>query len=196
MLELLQHTPFLQVDQFLPGPVYADLRSYADRATYDTIENPADGVTYPGICAEIPEPVIDSVTKGLRLIRRGDVTVNYLFLRLSTEGVEAPQVVHSDETMGDYSLMLYMGGNPKGATAFVQHAEYEGDMRAPKTDRDCEVLGRDGRSLDNWREIDRCQFAPNRACIFQADRVHAALPVGGFGHGAADGRLVLTAFFA
>lgn len=120
MLDLLRGVNQLTIDNFLPH--FEALRLYADRAEYGPVESGVDGVTYPGISTQLPEPVVDDVIQALRDVV-GDVQVNTLFMRLTTEGTPAPHQAHTDTVMGKGSLMVYLTPEPlcEGGTAFVRH---------------------------------------------------------------------------
>lgn len=193
MLDVLSHCNQLTIDGFLPH--FEALRQYADRAVYQDIESEVDGVTYPGISTHLPEPVVDDVVKALRDVV-GDVQVNTIFMRLTTEGTLAPHQAHTDSVMGKGSLMVYLTPDEycEGGTAFVRHKD-TGMFMDPQTEHEFTVWERDVNESGAWETVEVCEMKQNRACIFHAGRMHRAHPIGGFGNNAADGRLVLTAFF-
>lgn len=194
MKEVLRHCNQITIENFLPR--FDELRAYADRAEYGDVQSDVDGVTYPGISMKLPEFVVDDVVNRLTDVM-GPVTINTLFMRLSTEGMVAPHQAHTDAVMGEASLMVYLTPEPycQGGTAFVRHKENGMDLD-PVTDSEVAVWQKDVNNPDMWDTLEVCEMRPNRACIFNAARMHCAHPIGGFGDSAKNGRLVLTAFFS
>lgn len=175
----------IQINNFLSG--YEAFREYCDNLDYSGVENPADGVFYPGVSLEIPENIQQEVKSRIERAMDKEVSINAIFLRLSTKGMFAPHQAHHDGIMGQYSLMLYLN-RPEhcmGGTSFVRHisgddlARWEIDHSDPT----------------KWEITDLCVMEPNKACIFNAELMHRAEPIGGFGDSPENGRLVLTAFF-
>jgi hypothetical protein len=117
-------------------------------------------------------------------------------MRLSPDGVHVPHPVHTDISMGKYSLMLYLNRaeHCRGGTSILKHIE-SGMVRTPRTEEEFALWQRDMRNPEAWSYVDAAEMAPNRAFIFDADMYHRAEPEGGFGKDATDGRLVLTMFF-
>lgn len=176
------------IDDFLPG--FDVWRGMADRVEYRDVVSPTDGVTYPGI-VDLSGLKMDFAGLLADVMGR-PVTVNHLFLRLSLAGSKPPHWAHHDGLMGQYSLMVYLN-RPEhcaGGTALLEHADEWCD--GPPDDA---TWLRDTNDPDMWRIVSRCPMVTNRAFIFRANLWHAALPLGGFGSGPEDGRLVLTAFF-
>ena len=103
---------------------------------------------------------------------------------------------HTDDSMGSLSFMLYLNRNEHciGGTSFVAHKK-TGLNSAPTNQKQVEVWRQDTNNFDAWAITGMCPMVENRAAIFEASKMHRALPVGGFGKGAEDGRLVLTMFF-
>ncbi len=178
------------IDNFLPH--WSDLRAYADTATYADVVNPVDGVAYPGICRDIPEYVTEAIQQ-----RLGKINIKALFMRLSLAGVIAPHQAHTDSTMGQFSLMLYMNQakDSTGGTSLVRHIDtgIESDVGLTETGR--RIWLRDTNRPQKWSVTKLAWMQPNRAFIFPAHLMHRAEPVGGFGTNSKNGRLVLTAFF-
>lgn len=180
----------LIIDDFLYD--FDGWRAWADTAQYETITNPVDHVAYPGICKTVPDY---GVRQRLSLILGAPVHIRTLFLRLSLFGVQVPHFAHTDAVMGQYSLMLYLNRSEdcQGGTALVRHRM--GLDCNPGNAEEEELWMRDTNKALMWVPYMTCEMRPNRAFIFRADLMHAALPLGGFGSDAANGRLVLTAFF-
>ena len=66
---------------------------------------------------------------------------------------------------------------------------------APELPEELGIAIKDQNSPQKWLLVDKCDMKPNRACIFESDRFHCALPIGGFGDGS-EARTVLTVFFS
>lgn len=153
--------------------------------------NPVDGVSYPLICKDIPDKVRTEITEKLTLIKGSPVNINMMFMRRSPEGVNCPHKVHSDNSMGDFSLMLYING---GHTSLVKHKE-TGIAYAPENEKYVDIIRSDQNNDDAWSVTELMGGKPNMAVIFDASRLHRAEPVGGFGTGK-DSRVILTCFFS
>lgn len=178
------------IDDFLPD--FKGWRSWADTLGYSGVVNPADGVEYPGIYSKVPTW---GMQQRLSMIMGTGVSINLVFLRLSLEGVQVPHYAHTDKVMGQFSCMVYMnrGQHCKGGTALVRHVD--GMDSNPANPDEEAIWQRDTNRPEKWSAYSMCEMKPNRAFIFRADLMHAALPEGGFGSDSTDGRLVLTAFF-
>lgn len=162
-------------------------RTWLDTATYADVTNDADGVVYPGICADIPDALRAEIHFKLQYVA-GMKRLNYLFARLSVDGSTPPHWAHHDGSMGSQSMMLYMNRQEHcaGGTAMLSHVD--GDPSP-------EVWARDTNNPQMWHIDSLCSMVPNRAFIFPAQQWHAAMPRGGFGSDPTNGRLVITAFF-
>lgn len=185
----------LTIDGFIPH--WNELRDYADRAHYADTVNPTDGVVYPGICAEIPISAKQAILNALSAVYGRTVTPNLMFMRLSPKGVKAPHQAHTDSTMGQYSMMLYMNRleHSKGGTSLIQHK-----ATGMQDDSNLSPLGervwlRDTNDYGAWSITKLAHMQPNRAFIFPAKMFHRAEPVEGFGNNPKNARLVLTVFF-
>lgn len=172
----------LIIDDFLPD--FAGWRAWADDCVYTDEINPVDGVTYPGICRDVPTWGTQQRLQG---VLGTAVTINTCFSRLSLHRSHVPHWAHNDASMGQYSLMIYLNRpeHCRGGTGLVRHIETDS----------VEIAIADSNSPEMWDIYSTCEMKTNRAFIFRSDLMHAALPVGGFGHSPADGRLVMTAFF-
>lgn len=181
------------VDEFLSD--FGTLRSWADTAKYEDVTNPIDNVVYPLIAKDVPPDIHHEVQFNLFLLMGKPITINHLFMRLSTEGVPVPHQVHTDLAMGEYSMMLYMTRqeNCHGGTSILQHID--GMERHPQNEEEMAIWRRDMNDPSAWKITDFCPMRQNRAFIFRSDLLHRAEPVGGFGRGPRKGRLVLTAFY-
>lgn len=180
----------LVCDNFLAS--FDKLKEHSLVCSFGDIVNPADGVVYQHINVDIPIAVLNEATEKLNKIF-GAITINYAFLRMSPKGVYAPQAVHTDCSMGRYSLMLYLN-NADGGTAMMVH-KASGISQAPTDGRFLKVTTPDKNNIEAWEIIDFAEMKENRAVIFDAKRYHCAMPVGGFGEIRADSRIVMTVFF-
>ena len=154
--------------------------------------NPIDGVTYPQVCKDIPEQAEQEILGKLREILGREPQNPFMFMRRSPKGLPCPQQVHSDQSMGNYSLMLYI--TEQGGTSLVSHKE-SGIAYNPAKQEYVDIIHRDQNIADAWEIIDMVKMKPNRAFIFKSKRLHRAEPVGGYGQGS-EARCVLTCFFS
>ncbi len=174
----------LILDGFLPE--FDRWRHLGDCGDYRRVVSPVDRVVYPNIVDLMAlAPTIGGLLS--RAVQRPCI-VNHCFMRLSLAGQDPPHWAHHDGLMGGYSLMVYLNRaeHCQGGTALLEHVDGEPDDA---------TWMRDTNRPEAWREVSRCDMAPNRAFVFPAQMWHAALPMGGFGSNPYDGRLVLTAFF-
>lgn len=183
------------IDNFLPAKVFEKLRASADHWVYGDVENPADGAVYPGIHPVVVGQLREVIIGKLAVEHDAWPEVRFMFLRLSTEGTLTHERYHSDISMGQYTLVLYLNRleHCQGGTDMVAHCS--GFDSAPQTDLDYECYIADQDKPDAWETYYSCQMKPNRALIVDAELLHAAKPFGGFGKDATDGRLVLCCFY-
>lgn len=178
------------IDDFLED--FDGWRNWADTCDYTSITNPRDGLAYEGIFTQVPTY---GVQRRLSLILGAEARIRTIFLRLSLLGMKAPHQAHTDAIMGQYSMMLYLNRpqHCEGGTALVRH--YTGLDSNPANEEQEALWKRDTNDRAMWHVYSMCEMKSNRAFIFRADLMHTALPYGGFGVDATDGRLVMTAFF-
>jgi len=172
-------------------------RDYARTCSYGGEKNSVDGVTYPDISKDIPEIIRQEIQEKLTQYTGGTVHMGELFLRMRTEGVQAPYGAHNDAIMGSHALMVYMDNDdsPKTGTMLVEHIE-TGIKGQPETEADLELVRKDSNDPSKWRVYDwLAEGGANTAVIFPTYLMHQAHPNDGFGKTNADGRLVLTCFF-
>lgn len=183
----------LVVDDFLSD--FNAAREWADTATFKDVENPADGVRYPLIASELPVSLKKEIEFNLLLLMGAPVQMAATFMRLSPAGVYVPHQVHTDKLMGEWSMMLYMNRpeHCNGGTSVLKHIN--GMDQHPATEDDVQVWNEDMNDAGKWIITDFARMKTNRAFIFRSDLFHRAEPVGGFGRGPRNGRLVCTAFF-
>ena len=181
------------VDGFLDD--FDRFRAHCDHVDYKGTVNPVDGVLYPGISDHIPLSIRSEVIFKLgRLVR--PIEKITLFMRLTTDDFVVPHQAHNDATMGEYGMILYLNRSihVAGGTSFVRHVE-EGMENGPMDKRQQAIWQRDTNRPDMWEIIEMNEMQSNRAFIFRTEQMHRAEPPSGFGSTAADGRLVMVAFF-
>lgn len=185
----------LIIDNFLND--FESFRDHCDGVDYKGVENPVDGVFYPGVSADIPDHIAAEVVLKLNECFGVEIKPGEMFLRLSTASVDAPHQAHTDATMGQYGMMLYLNRLEDciGGTSFVIHKE-TGLCENPVNKKQEDIWRQDTNNRDSWSILDMCSMIPNRVCIFDANKMHRAEPIGGFGVNAFDGRLVLVFFFS
>lgn len=177
------------VDDFLSH--FDQWRQWCDGLSYSDATNPVDQVSYPGIYKDVPTYGVKQRLSYLL----GPIVVNTCFLRLSIAGVHVPNVAHTDDSMGEWSLMLYMNRHEHcaGGTALLRHRD-GGEANTGEAEQ-ASRWAADANKLGAWEQVMSVPMRSNRAFIFPANLAHCAIPVGGFGDDATDGRLVLTCFF-
>jgi hypothetical protein len=178
------------IDNFINN--FHSLNDYAKGAEFKDEVNDIDGVVYPLICREIPESIYSSVIDAIGKNFKKPVKP-LMFMRRSPKGVHCPHKVHSDNSMGKYSLMLYMSDDVHG-TSFLRH-NVTGAKHVRYNDNIVGAIIEDQNNDDAWRVYQMNYGAVNRAVIFDAHLLHRAEPVGGFGDGD-NARTVLTCFFS
>lgn len=180
------------IDGFLKS--YDLLKDHIRDASFSDVVNPVDGAHYPFICLSLPDVVRAELEQRIKeLIGRDPVSAT-VFLRKSPKDVHVPHIAHTDNSMGDLSLMLYCNEYEGGGTAMLRHRE-TGICYAPESPGYVEKMQQDQNSPDKWAVVDMVNMKENRAVIFDAGKFHCAMPIGGFGEGA-ESRVVLTAFFS
>ena len=179
------------VDNFLRG--FDDLKEYAKTAVFKDEKNDVDGVVYPLICKEIPSKIISQIQDKLKSVLGFEPTINACFMRRSPKGVHCPHKAHSDNSMGDYSLMLYMDDCDHGTSLLNHKATGAKHTRYPPGV--VSQLVYDQNNDDAWEVYQMNYGKPNRGFIFDAHLMHRAEPVGGYGEGS-NARTVLTCFFS
>ena len=173
------------IDNFLDS--YDELKRYSLSCRFEDVANPVDGVIYPNICTEIPKRVQDEILSKI------NTDSFYMFLRMSPRGVRVPHIAHTDNSMGDSSLMLYLNDGV-GGTSLLRH-KLTGCCYAPEDPGFAEILSHDVNNQDSWAVTDSVDMVQNRALIFDAHRFHRADPVFGFGSDQSNSRIVLTCFY-
>lgn len=178
------------IDNFLE--TFEILNNHARTANYSGVKNLIDGIVYPDVTTDIPEVVKAEIQEQLDVIF-GPIRINMMFMRLTSDKTAtAPHQAHNDLAMGNFTLLLYL--NDAGGTSFIRHRE-TGMETQPQTQEQYEAWERDTNIPNAWEVTEMVDAKKNRANIIEADRMHRAEPIGGFGKELADSRIVLTAFF-
>lgn len=171
------------IDNFFTERTYNDLLMQIACGPWGDEVNQVDGITYPHICKSIPATVSDECSdfaSGAHLE----------FIRRSPEGVHCPNPIHHDASMGALSIMVYTSSI--GGTAIMRHKK-TGIMSAPESTTLTRLLANSSSEIDDWEIMEVAEARPNRAAIFDARLMYAALPFGGFGAGE-QARTVYTRF--
>ena len=182
----------MSLDNFLE--TFPALLKASKDGDFEGAVSPIDGVKYPYICQDIPEEVRQEIEQLLSDYIGKDIKQSTMFMRRSPEGVEAPHQVHSDISMGDYSLMLYINQGESAGTSIVKHKD-SGIAYSPGRKEFLDIITHDQNNPEAWEVVYMVSMKPNRAFIFRADTLHRAEPIGGFGEGK-EARVVLTCFFS
>lgn len=183
------------VDNAIDG--FEALRAYADTAVFRDHRNGPDGVVYPLICTDVPAAVAAQVVGLAAEYMQREPQNALVFMRLSPKGAPAPHQAHADHVMGTVSLMLYLNRaeHCQGGTSLVRHRA-TGMATGAEAEANPEAWSRDTNRPDAWEVVSMAAMKPNRAFVFDANLMHRAEPIGGFGRGRQDARLVLTGFFS
>lgn len=188
---MYESRPFFKKEDF------TKLNEHARSLDYTGQVNPVDGVEYPGISTDVPEWAQEWIRLKLNNITGRRLKINTCFFRLTTEDTPtAPHQAHTDTSMGQWTFILYMqtGPNDECGTSLVRHKTMGGLHQDPWTGAEWEVWERDCNTPDAWTIHQFFVMRENKAVIYPSKMMHRAEPIGGFGKGIEDGRLVLTAF--
>ena len=182
----------IEIDSFLDFP--DRLIAYSNRCEFKDEVNPVDGVVYPRICKDIPEEILNDVFFNITH-RLGRAPIDPLcFMRQSPKGVPVPHKYHTDNSMGHYSMMIYLQDMPDAGTGLAQHVEM-GLIMAPADQGQLEKAIKDCNDDSKWQIYKVAEMVKNKAVIFDSRLFHVALPIGGFGK-AQGSRTVFTCFFS
>lgn len=173
------------IDDFLDS--YSELKELSLTCSFDDKTNSVDGVTYPHIFEGIPDNIREEI-----IVKIGS-SREFMFMRMSPKGVSVPHIAHTDNSMGDYSLMLYLNSGP-GGTSFLRHKQ-TGICYAPEDEVFVGLVSQDINSIDAWAITESVPMKENRALIFNSHFFHRAEPIGGFGDTQLNSRIVLTCFY-
>lgn len=185
------------INNFLPKDILKKLLSYVKAAEFSDVKNDADGVVYPLICRDIPEDVSRAVYDGISNAFGVGPVNPAIFMRMSPKGVPVTNIAHTDNSMGNYSLMLYLNNDEdaQGGTALLTHNE-TGATHITSNQELLAKAQRDANDVDAWSVRELFEMKQNRAVIFDAHLFHRAEPLGGFGNTKENSRVVLTVFFS
>lgn len=187
-------TPYIAVwDDFFLQPSLHKQRIV--EGTFRDHKATEDGVIYPGINSQISIITYAEVKERLSEIMCCQIVVRNLFARLTSGGqTAAPNKVHSDYGMGEYASHIYLSAewSAESGTSFWRH-QSGSDRATPTTD--FPLLHSHSNDFTKWNFILKVPGKFNRCLIHDATLWHCADPVGGWGTGPEDGRLVLTTFF-
>ena len=180
------------LDDFLET-TYPELKAHSKTCEFVDETNPIDGVVYPLICKDIPEPVINELYWFLGAVIHRRIKNPLTFMRMTKKGTPCPHTFHNDSSMGYYSCMFYLEDNENAGTALVRHNKTK-SVRV--TDDILEAVTEDQNNRDAWTIYETAEMKENRAIVFNSDLLHCALPFGGYGETQEDSRIVLTTFFS
>lgn len=183
----------IEINNFLED--FNSLKQYSLECEFKDEVNPVDGVAYPHICKGIPESILNDLFFNLthRFAREPQDPV--CFLRMSPAGVPVPHRYHTDNSMGRYSLMLYLQDNPSAGTGLATHLP-TGVYMAPENEGVLNETIKDCNDDSKWKIYKRFVMQENKAVIFDSRLFHVALPIGGFGEAREDSRIVFTCFYS
>jgi hypothetical protein len=119
----------------------------------------------------------------------------YLFLRLSPEGMDCPNIHHTDDLMAKHGMIVYLNRpeHCQGGTSLVTHES--GMNTSPKTPEETELWVKDHNDTSKWTVDATFEMESNKAVLVPMHKFHRAEPVGGFGSTPQDARLVMVGFF-
>jgi len=181
----------IELENFLDFP--DRLIEFASSCEWVDEVNPADGVVYPRIQKNIPKEILSdvfwNVAHKVGHIPKNPVT----FLRQSPKGLPVPHKYHTDNSMGGYSMMIYLQDNPSAGTGFARHES--GTYTAPLDEELLRTTIDDCNDDSKWQLYKTAEMVQNKAVIFNSELFHVALPIGGFGNGT-NARTVFTCFFS
>lgn len=183
----------IELNDFLGN--FSELEEYLKNAQFKDEVNPVDGVVYPHICKDIPVGVTNDIIFNLthKVLARSPRNP-FIFMRKSPAGVPVPHKFHTDNSMGDYSMMIYLQDNPGAGTGLAIHKEMNIWM-APEDQEQLKKAIKDCNDDSKWQIYKAAEMVKNKAVIFDSRLFHVALPIGGFGEGD-ESRVVLTCFFS
>jgi len=182
------------IDDFLDD--FESFRKYCDNVEYSGVENPGDGIFYPGASFDIPDKVKEEVLQKVTNLFNKKIDPLGMFVRLSKVGDYAPHQSHTDAAMAQYTMIMYVNRLEDciGGTSFVIHKD-TGMFSTPINDRQLSVWQEDYNTPEKWQILKMCSMIPNRTLIFDSNLMHRSEPVGGFGDTSVNGRLIFGMFF-
>lgn len=197
-------SPVKTVDDCLDAAMFARVRQVAHRGQFGDVENPVDGLTYPGICTDVPmwmqRLFVAQIAKAMDW-ETSEVHIQTVFFRVTTTNTPvAPHQAHNDISHAEYSMFFYINNKPLdlegiAGTSLLSHG-VTGMNGWPRSVEEWECWNRDTNDYDAWHIDEMVFWESNRMAIYPAERMHRAEPVGGWGLDQTDGRLVLIIFFS
>lgn len=187
-----------EINRFFDSEDFEFLNNYARSIDYDVVLNPEDMVAYPDINVHVPDWAQEEILQRIQKETGLKLRISSCFFRITNEetGV-APHQTHTDSTMGRFTFLLYMQDAPEGVkagTSLVKHKTVGGLHQDPWTQAEYDIWARDYDDYDAWTIYRFFEMEANKGVLYHSKLMHRAEPVGGFGKGIEDGRLVLTAF--
>ena len=175
---------------------FESLRKHCDNVDFKGHTNPVDNVFYPGVSLDIPDSVRVEIVDRVESYFDKRIEPGSMFMRLSKSGTDAPHQAHTDASMASFGMMFYLNRleDCLGGTSFVIHKS-SGMFENPVNEQQEMIWKQDTNNPEAWQILDMVSMRPNRAMIFDTDKMHRSEPIGGFGDGAENGRLVLVFFF-
>jgi hypothetical protein len=183
----------IAIDNFLGD--FDSLKQYSLECEFKDEVNSIDGVVYPDICKDIPESILNDVIFNLTHRFAREPINPFCFMRKSSKGVSVPHKYHTDNSMGRYSMMIYLQDRQDAGTGFAIH-EPTGLSSAPVFEHQLKETIKDCNDDSKWKIYNTIEMKQNRAVIFDSRLFHVALPIGGFGEAREDSRIVFTCFFS
>ena len=167
---------------------FDSLRNHAISLDYKGEVNPLDGVFYPDVSTDVPDPWFWFLCEYL------NAENPFAFFRLTTNGTsEAPHQAHNDSLMGKNTALIYINEGV-GGTSILKHKE-AGLTMGVETQEELNIWRRDMNNYDAWDILEMIDLEPNKLIFYPSYLMHRAEPVGGFGDNPINGRLVLTMFY-
>ncbi len=152
---------------------------------------PADGVTFHGMAPIGRSPLSDLLEEQFRL------TTTWSAFRLSPEGQEEPNYIHTDKDMGDWTGILYLHPEPPSGdgTTFWRNLT-TGEIQSTVDRNDPQrVYGEwlEWRDLTHWEPWHMVPSRYNRLLLFPSQYYHSRAIEENWGAGD-DARLIQICF--
>jgi hypothetical protein len=174
----------LVLDDLLPEP--EAYRSAALLLPFGDLR--AGDVVFHGMAPIGPNPLSARLDESLGLI------TTFSAFRLSPEGQEEPNYIHTDRDMGDWTAILFLNPNPPegDGTTFYRHRD-TGAIASTADGDDLLDEQLDWRDVGCWESWHTVPAAFNRCVVFPAGYFHARALFRNWGQGQ-DARLIQLAF--
>jgi hypothetical protein len=180
------------VDDFLDAP--QELRDWAIAKGFKNEVSPVDGLTYRGVCANVPWIFDHEVAIRLNFILQRGIYPYLSFVRLTVENL-ATRWIHIDSMYATHACVIYLSPSyPRNAgTILFEHPNFTLD--GPLTPEIIKMWDDDCNIPERWDEIGRIPMKFNRVAIYPTNTFHAPAPMHGFGTNEENGRMSYTMFF-